>query len=83
MLCFVRPYFIELLRSLKTLYIIAQISVVVFQELIMFIFACFLQDPDGNDNKSESGSFHALAWEEERSRRSQVKWAGDYQHPGN
>ena len=40
-----------------------------------------LQDPDGNDNKSESGSFHALAWEEERSRRSQVKWAGDYQHP--
>ena len=33
------------------------------------------------DNKSESGSFHALAWEEERSRRSQVKWAGDYQVP--
>jgi Leucine-rich repeat (LRR) protein len=36
---------------------------------------------DPHDNQSESGSFHALAWEEERSRRSQVKWAGDYQHP--
>ena len=40
------------------------------------------QDNDYDfDKKSESGSFHALAWEEERSRRSQVKWAGDYSHP--
>ena len=40
------------------------------------------QDQDQDiDQKSESGSFHALAWEEERSKRSQIKWAGD-NHPG-
>ena len=26
---------------------------------------------------SESGSFHAVAWEEERTKRSLVKWAGE------
>ena len=36
------------------------------------------QDQDQDiDQKSESGSFHALAWEEERSKRLQIKWAGD------
>ena len=34
------------------------------------------QDRDG-DNTSESGSFHASVWEEERSKRSLVKWAGE------
>ena len=29
------------------------------------------------DNTSESGSFHASVWEEERSKRSLVKWAGE------
>ena len=29
------------------------------------------------DTLSESGSFHALAWEEERTKRSLVKWAGE------
>ncbi len=29
------------------------------------------------DKKSDSGSFHASVWEEERSRNCQVKWAGD------
>ena len=35
-------------------------------------------DPDrAGDNNSDSGSFHASVWEEERSKRSLVKWAGD------
>eukprot|EP00090_Calanus_glacialis_P017436 TRINITY_DN2715_c0_g1_i4.p1 TRINITY_DN2715_c0_g1~~TRINITY_DN2715_c0_g1_i4.p1 ORF type:complete len:1218 (-),score=253.04 TRINITY_DN2715_c0_g1_i4:69-3722(-) len=33
-------------------------------------------DRDG-DNNSDSGSFHASVWEEERSKRSLVKWAGE------
>ena len=38
----------------------------------------FQPDPDrGGDNNSDSGSFHASVWEEERSKRSLVKWAGD------
>lgn len=48
--------------------------------LINFLLPQQNQDDLHTDNKSETGSFHALAWEEERSRRSQVKWAGDYQH---
>ena len=28
-------------------------------------------------NQSDSGSFHASSWEEERARKSQIKWAGD------
>ena len=40
------------------------------------------QDQDQDfDQKSESGSFHALAWEEERSKRLQIKWAGDSMNP--
>ena len=40
----------------------------------------FQPDPDRNgDNNSDSGSFHASVWEEERSKRSLVKWAGDQQ----
>jgi len=33
----------------------------------------------GGDNNSESGSFHASVWEEERSKKSLVKWAGEEQ----
>ena len=33
----------------------------------------------GGDTQSESGSFHAAVWEEERSKRSLVKWAGEEQ----
>ena len=42
-------------------------------------FSSLLQpDPDRNgDANSDSGSFHASVWEEERSKRSLVKWAGD------
>ena len=29
------------------------------------------------DTTSESGSFHASVWEEERTRKSLVKWAGE------
>lgn len=36
------------------------------------------KERDG-DTLSESGSFHAAVWEEERSKRSLVKWAGEEQ----
>ena len=43
-----------------------------------FILNFFQPDPDrGGDNNSDSGSFHASVWEEERSKRSLVKWAGE------
>ena len=29
------------------------------------------------DNVSDNGSFHASAWEEERLKRSHVRWAGE------
>ena len=32
------------------------------------------QEANGKDDASESGSFHASVWEEERSRKSTVKW---------
>ena len=31
------------------------------------------------DNVSDNGSFHASAWEEERLKRSHVRWAGEQQ----
>ena len=34
------------------------------------------RERDG-DTISESGSFHAAVWEEERTKRSLVKWAGE------
>ena len=43
-----------------------------------FFSLCDQPDPDrAGDNNSDSGSFHASVWEEERSKRSLVKWAGD------
>ena len=34
------------------------------------------------DNVSDNGSFHASAWEEERLKRSHVRWAGEQQQQG-
>ena len=62
----------------------------IFKNLFLFSVSCrlisvndedtFQPDPDRNgDNNSDSGSFHASVWEEERSKRSLVKWAGDQQ----
>ena len=49
-----------------------------FFTLEMYSCTLFQPDPDRNgDNNSDSGSFHASVWEEERSKRSLVKWAGD------
>ena len=54
-----------------------QILLILFT-LEMYSCTLFQPDPDRNgDNNSDSGSFHASVWEEERSKRSLVKWAGD------
>ena len=41
--------------------------------------AAFSRNPD---NASDSGSFHASVWEEERLKRSHVRWAGEQQQQG-
>ena len=45
------------------------------------IFSNFIQSDNDRDldTQSESGSFHAAVWDEERSKRSLVKWAGEEQ----
>merc|ERR1719394_1408421 len=45
--------------------------------LTNFLLPQQTDDDRDNDNNSESGSFHASVWEEERSKRSLVKWAGE------
>ena len=35
------------------------------------------RDGDRLEDHSDSGSFHASVWEEERTKRSLVKWAGE------
>ena len=32
-------------------------------------------------NQSDSGSFHASSWEEERAKKSHITWAGDQKDP--